>query len=233
MKDVRDWFNGSKDYAGGVALYNKYGADATMKRLFAEPESPFKYQLLKDELESFLSVNSGEFPEFPILPPAIPILPTNPVPEISKPTVESGAWPVAFDEVTSALKMQWQPLFSEMINLCNRVGDVAKEGLRDANKKEEAGRMALRILELDDQCEKIYQQREHYLQYGTLPVKQTDPVEIALDSKLWPTRLANHQRYVRDYKAKLAKSPDNTQIAATLKKHQWAVNKYKELMHIQ
>lgn len=221
MEDIRQWFNSSKDYNAGAALYLKYGKDLSKKKIFQQAETPFKYELLLKELESILNPDATP-------PPSEPDIKTESAPEHA----DQNKWPEKMDPVLTALKLKWQPLFSEMISLCNRVGDMAKEGLTDSSKKDEAGRMALRILELDDLCDAIYKDRSFYQQHGALPVKEAYPVEIAVDPAKWPLRLSNHQRYIRDYKAKLAKNPSSASVAATLKKHEWAVDQYKKLLKI-
>src|SRR6185436_9263303 len=72
-------------------------------------------------------------------------------------------WPEKIeDPVLTALKAQWKPLFAEMMSLTSRIYDVAKAGLHDEQQKREAGKMAHRILDLDDECEEIYIKRDHY-----------------------------------------------------------------------
>jgi flagellar biosynthesis chaperone FliJ len=118
------------------------------------------------------------------------------------------------------------------MNLTARVGDIARAGKTDPLKKIEAGRMALRILDLDDQLDQIYQERDMYRKNGQLPDKRPYG-EPCIDFKQMPVKLANHQKYVRDYKAKLAKSPGNTNLAHQLQKHEWFVSHYKKELNLK
>jgi FtsZ-binding cell division protein ZapB len=52
MDKLREWLNGKRDYASGVELYEQLGKDLAMKRMFSEPESPFKIKKLVIALES-------------------------------------------------------------------------------------------------------------------------------------------------------------------------------------
>lgn len=51
MENLRTWLNGCRDYTSGVAIYNQYGTDPALKRMFAEPETDFKRKRLEKALE--------------------------------------------------------------------------------------------------------------------------------------------------------------------------------------
>ena len=142
-------------------------------------------------------------------------------------------WPVEMDEAISALHSQWKPKFLEMCDLMSRIYEVGKEGLKNKSKEKEAGRMALRILDLRDQVISIYADRDHYLVSGRLREKPS-PVEDCLDPNLWPQKLQNAQRYVREYRGKLSSMEDtNEKYLAALEKLQYwqsEVEKYKKLL---
>lgn len=234
MDDLKHWFNSGQLYDQGVQLYLKYGKDDNLRHLFtAEGISAFKEKRLAEELDTIYS-RMKPAPRIPEPEPSTsyhaPRI-TEPEPRAPQPVTET-RWPDNPDDVVKALKAKWQPLFSEMINLQSRIEDVAKSGLQDLNKKAEAGRMALRILELDDLCYDIYAERDYYLQNGALPSKQTAPVEISLDPTIWHRRLASHQRYVREDKAKLKKDPQNAKLAQRIQRNEWAVAEYKKLLKI-
>lgn len=89
--------------------------------------------------------------------------------------------------------------------------------------------MALQILDLDDQCDALYQKRDHYQEHKRLP-EEKQPMEISQDPMLWPKMLTNHQRYAREFKKKLEKDAANTSAASHLQKHEWAVGEYKKLL---
>jgi hypothetical protein len=106
---------------------------------------------------------------------------------------------------------------------------VARQGLKDPNKKEEAGRMALEILDLAEQCKAIYSDREYYRTYKKLPGEEK-PVQIALDSALWHKKLDNAQHYLAKYKRKLEKDPSDVKSAELIQKWEAVEQEYKKLL---
>jgi hypothetical protein len=208
MEDVRVWLNSKRVYADGVALYLKHGTDSRLKNLFAhEACSDFKKKKLGEELENLLDKKT------PI--DAIKI------PQQTSYLTHHQGWPAntTDDAVLNALHGQWRPLYGEMTNLQARLYDVALQGNSDSNKRLEACQMAHRILKLDDECQEIYAQREFYLLNGRLP-EQAPPPDLVGDPVVLAMQHANYERYVRDYKNKLAKNPNNEKWAQKLKTYQ-------------
>lgn len=226
MESIRIWLNGARLYSSGVKLYAQYGDNTLLKRLFAEPgTTDFKVKKLSQALEVLVAVDSKESTKkVEMIEKTQPSQPFS-----AAPVKTSKGWSEKMDAVEAALNARWKPVFAEMMDLCSRVGDVAKMGLKDPLKKVEAGKMALRILDLDDECEKYYAQREHYVQHGTMP--DAKPYgEPCIDANLIPVKLANAERYVREYKIKLAKDPADVKTAEQIKKHQWFVDHYKQVL---
>ncbi|MBE2229964.1 MAG: hypothetical protein IAE96_04890 [Chitinophagaceae bacterium] len=241
MEAIRIWLNGKQDYLAGVRLFSIYGKDLALKRSFAEPlVTDYKKKRLREVLEQLISTvtaSSVDIPAKPVIktPGHVtsfsasksPISSNESIPDF---TPEKG-WSDKRDPTEQALHINWKPLFLELMNLTARVGDIARAGKMDPLKKIEAGRMALRILDLDDQLDHIYRERDMYRKTGQLPDKRPYG-EPCIDFKQMPVKLANHQRYVRDYKAKLAKQPGNTDLAHQLQKHEWFVAHYKKELNI-
>ena len=50
-KEIRQWLNSEQDYERGVSLYEKYGADDFLKRMYAKGETAFNRRSLLEELE--------------------------------------------------------------------------------------------------------------------------------------------------------------------------------------
>lgn len=230
MNDIRDWYNGRRNYKEGVALYLKHGNNAQLKRLFtAEAETPFKKEKLISAIGEIL-VPQKKLKSFSLHKEGPEIIKR--INNLIQPAEKRWRQEDNQDDIEKALYLQWKPLFAEMMNLVARVGDVARAGTKDPSKKDEAGRMALRILELDDQCDDIYFNRDFYLKNKKLPAEEK-LVDISLDPNKWHTRLESHKRYVRRFRNALDKDPSNLSAAEFLKKHEWAVGEYKKLLHIQ
>src|SRR4051812_33862453 len=214
MDAIRKWINGGRNYQVGVKLYLIYGADQTLKNLFIqEHETIYKKQRLLQSLQNLLSRK-------PILEE-----PTQEIGKINLIPNNEKAWPPepTIDPVIKALKEQWKPLFAEMMNLCHRLFDLQSDS--------ERGQAAHRILDLDDLCDEIYVKRDHYLIHHSLPTSSkpdavTDPIK-------WPQKLANAQRYIREYRIKCAKEPENENYAAKLKEYEDEVTHYKRLLKIE
>jgi DNA repair exonuclease SbcCD ATPase subunit len=142
-------------------------------------------------------------------------------------------WPPVMDATMQQLHDQWLPLFVEKKNLQSRIHDIATAGETNPDKKTEAGAMAHRILDLRDSCRSIYVKRDHYLEKGVLPDEPKPyDLEIPTDANKWPLTLANYQRYVRQYKNKLAKRPDNKNFQHQLERYEWGVAQIKKLLGI-
>lgn len=227
MESIRLWFNGKKDYATGVKLYSIYGSDMLLKRSFLEPETEYKRKRLEQELSRLLESSK---PAPSVISPTgkKPVMRVQ-IPDPAAPAKGKYVWSEKPDDVEQSIHLRWKPIFVEMMDLISRLGDIAKLGEKDPEKQKEAGRMALRILDLDDQVEEIYQERNHYLNTG----KQLEKYpygEPCLDPVLIPLKLQNHKRYLREQKAKLAENPDNTETAKLVKKHEWFCQYYESIL---
>lgn len=143
-------------------------------------------------------------------------------------------WPPVMDATTQQLYDQWKPLFLEKKNLQARITDIALAGEQDPEKEKEAGTMAHLILDLRDACIKIYKKRDFYLANKKLPEEMTEALpNLVTDPKKHPTSLANHQRYLRDYKAKFNKATtdaDRQRLLKNIELQQRYVDHYKKML---
>ena len=230
MESIRIWLNGDRSFTIGAKLYDIHGKDPLLKRLFASPDkSDYKTERLCQALKELLhpknastekACSSRKINISADAAEAATV--TNKI----KSRIGAG-WSIPMDEVETALHAQWLPLFTELMDLCSRVGDIARAG-----NKTEACKMALRILDIDDKCEDFYNQREFYLQHGKL-VDQKPYGEPCIDPMLIHKKLANAERYVRDYKNKLDINPGDLNAAEQLQKHQWFVDYYKKELKLR
>lgn len=221
MDAIREWLKSTQNYDAGAKLYLMYGKDHALRRIFSEPASDFKKRKLVEALKGLLSKK---------------VAVENIVQQTKTVAIEriAGAdrkWPDELDNTLAALQLQWKPLFSEMMHLSSTIYDVALAGKTDSAKEAEAGRMAHRICDLDDQCDAIYAQRDFYREHKKLP-EEKKPIELVVDPKKIPLAMANATRYVRDYKNKLRKDPANVHAAQQLEKYEWAVAEYKRILNI-
>jgi hypothetical protein len=216
MDVIRKWINGGRNYQVGVTLYLTFGDDDTLKKLFTqEHETEYKRKRLLAALQELINTKKDAVE---------PIQSNSSRTQEPPPKTDLNSWPQEpiSDKVISALKARWRPKFAEMMSLSQRLWDMTTVS--------ERGEAAHRILDLDDQCDEIYAERDFYLAYNRLP--DTRHTESVTDPLKWPQKLANAQRYVRDYRIKCAKYPDNPRFAAKLKQYEEEVKRYKSLLKI-
>jgi hypothetical protein len=210
MEEIRTWLNCGRKYDEGVMLYLQYGKDQQLKRLFTiEEESDFKRKKLVDALQLLIKGT-------PVPPPQV-----KPAVVIQKTFDNPSKWPQQMDEVVNALFQQWKPMFAERNDLFIRLWTPARAGYES-----EAGRIAHQILDLDDEIDLIYEKRDQYLKHGTL-VEEKKPKKWVVDPIKQAVKLKNHERYARDFRAKLKKNPANVKAAEKLKEHEEAITYYK------
>lgn len=204
MQDLKAWFD-KCIYDQGVNLYLKYGNDPTLRALFAEDYSDFKNKKLHRVLSELL-----ENYEQPATKKAVQQRQVE-----QSPAIAHRGWPATLDPVLQTLHDQWKPLFVEMMNMQARIYDVAlmAEQTNQVDKKEEACQLAHRILDIDEQMEQIYAQRDYYIVHGKLPETIVKEKEVVGDPVRWATELQNQERYVRRYRGKLKKDPKNKNAA--------------------
>lgn len=221
MDDIREWLKGTQNYDAGAKLYLVHGTDHALRRVFSEPASDFKKKKLVEALKALVTKKQS----------VVKIIETTKAVAIEHIAVSDRKWPKKKDATLAALHEKWKPLFAEMMSLCSRIYEVAKQGQTDPAMKQEAGRMAHRICDLDDECDAIYQQRDHYQQHGKLPADK-GPMELVVDIKKIPLALSNARRYIRDYKNILLKNPGNVKAAEKLKQYEWAFKQYKKQLNL-
>lgn len=205
-----------------MQLLLDHSTDEKLKRLFTmEAESAFKKKLLTDSLKKLLSTGAEKN------------IHEKKVAENSVQSVKKAhlGWPESEDQVLTALRLQWKPLFSELNNLSARLYDISKAGIEDVAKRNEAGAMAHRILDLDDECDEYYAKRDYYLEHKRLPDDRNQEPAIVDPLKL-PILLHNAQRYVREFKLKVKNNPSNEKAAAKLLKWEQKVVELKRQLKI-
>lgn len=217
MEALRNWLNSARNYDEGVKLLVQYSSDAKLKRLFTtEAKSEFKQKLLLQKLQGLYTAGTTQ-----------QIVKEEQSQQVvQRVAVAHFGWPPEKDEVITALHAQWKPLFSELNALSSRIYDIAKAG-----NKTEAGAMAHRILDLDDQCDALYDKRDYYLQHGRLPEEKAE-YPVVTDPLKFPLALSNAQRQLREARLRLSKNPNSERIAATIKKNEWYVGYYKQQLKL-
>lgn len=205
MDVIRNWLNGPRDYGAGVDLYNQYGDDPDMKLLFREFRTSFKEKKLVELLKGLMATDGASKKKTEAKEKQL--------------VQETFGWPEKMTTGMKALKDRWKPMYDEFRNLTSRLYDVAKQGQKDKNKELEAGQMAHRILNLRDQIQDIYYERDYFLKNKVFPGKKQEFVPVVDDLKIAERRLTV-RRYLTRLKNELAKT-DKPELRMKQEK-QWA-----------
>jgi hypothetical protein len=238
MQDVKNWLNEGGSYATGVSLFLLYcPEDDDMRELFTdEGETDFKRKALKTELQRLLrqgtSIQSSPAEEKKDTQGAAGtgMIGTN---EVTQKSLGRWSHPDTMDEIERKLHDEWKPLYLEMCFLQDTIYDVAIAGKTDSYKRDNAGRMAHRILDLSKQCQRLYRRRDEYFTSGKVEEPKPAANDYAVDPIIAVKKMANVERYVREMKKRLKNNPGDATAKELLDKHQAALDHYKALLKIQ
>lgn len=232
MYAIKVWFVKGCHYDTGIRLYKAFGKDEALKTALKGPRSAFLEKSLKDSLRALLPGDSAqgqqkvqlqkEPEETPVIASQVETVNTEPV---------SSGWSKNMSAKERELYIKWKPLFNEMNSLCSRSGPLALAARKDPSLRDQSTKSALRILELEELCEKLYQQRDHLLSTGSLPQEYPygDPT---MDPNQYSRQYENNMKYARDCRRKLEKDPSNNSLKDKLTKYEWFINYYKKKMNL-
>lgn len=181
---IIEWYNGSQDYAAGVAIYAMVGVDAALLSLLQSTESEFAAGRLREEL---LRIYHGV--EHDALPSTV-----------GEGWHTEGATPAekaGRDAVQETLHQEKVRLYKEM--------DLLRHHLPNYPSDQERGAAAHQILKLSDQISGILRQEEYYRQHATLP----QAASVVTDPGMLKHRRELVGNYIRRYRSLLKKDPGN------------------------
>lgn len=195
---INAWLNGKRSFTYGVILYNRYGKDEDLKKLFEAGKTDFTEKKLLECLNGLASEDKQEAFSF-------------------SPFQGNEEMPESDDEVIMALRNQWMPHYTKMNYLRHDLDKYLERNSSSAEVKR--GQLAREILMLEKNCMAVWAKRDHYVRTGKLPAeyKSNDPV---VDPFKAGVRLKIVQGYVRRYKGYVQRDPANESHAANLKKYQ-------------
>ncbi|SFC95165.1 hypothetical protein SAMN05421780_1147 [Flexibacter flexilis DSM 6793] len=143
------------DYGVGLHLYELYGQNATLKRMFAKGKNTYNAQKLRAELERIVEA-------FQPLAEAATAIPRREIRSVER--IENAP------EEIAALEKKWRSLYAEMAFLHSKLDSCQRD--------DERGTMALRILSLDKEINEIIDQLSYYKQHGKLPDPMPDEGKV-------------------------------------------------------
>jgi hypothetical protein len=212
MELLQRWYNGTQDYWAGVRLYNAFGKDALLKKYFSNTTNTVTSRFrLKQAIEGMLYI-----------PQTVPLSIGEGVGvRSSTETVRHDTMPDSPDIVLQSIKDKWMPLYTRM--------NLLRHNLEPARSERQRGQMAFEILDLEQQCIKLWQQADFYKKNGTCTPMgdHEDKPQLIIDPLKVGIRIEALKRFVRKYKQFLKTTPQHKNAvkwAAKLKQYQDELN---------
>lgn len=184
LDSIKQWLNDGQPYYVGVALLATYGSNKGLVEMFDQGPSPYRITQLEKHLRAI---------DAPLIitPEDAPIIIT----------VEKKELPETQVHAADPFKDIWQPKYAEMQSLCHRLEDIATA--------EERGVAAFRILELEQECIRLWAKRDYFFATG-LKVDAEDEQAISVTDKYaLMQRLHNLRTYISRTKKKYKATPSS------------------------
>lgn len=199
---LKNWLNSSQDFNTGVALFNCYGDDESLKQMFAQGFSTFRQARLKEVLMALYQSCDKKVQTAPLEPTVEKIL-------VNKVTLPEAA----IEKEKDPYYTKWIKPYKEMQRLCTL--------LPEEKNIEKRGEMCFKILELEQHCMYWWDRRDYYLKHGHLLEDSLAKEQLKVTDKNQILRqLTNARANLSKVKSKLALNPDNPKFQerfATLK----------------
>jgi hypothetical protein len=147
MDLIKKWLSGKRNYIVGAILYKKLGADEKLKKLFASKPDAYSQKRLEEELEKLLEK------------------PTRPLP-LTHQHSDGIEMPDSTNPVLKAIRNEWLTPYKRMCYLQGELDRIEGNSPEAIAKRKP---IAFEILELEQECMKVWERRKHYEKEGKLP----------------------------------------------------------------
>lgn len=205
-------------------MYNTVGGDQNVKDIIAEGETPQSKKLLVEAFEQMLS---------PVKEPASPANTPAPVTKQSasnaKATApsnqESGVMQDSFDEVLQSLKERWTKPYQQMNYLRHQLDKTFddNDSIEAINYRKG---IAGSILELEQECIQVWNERAYYLKNGKLPNVAETKIAVPQDPVKLANLISNITKNIRRNRKAMADHPAQPKYAQLFQEYN---SKYKEI----
>jgi hypothetical protein len=195
-KSIKQWLCSGREYQLGVALYNTYGDNEAMKKMFEQGYSEYRQERLVQALAAIKEPNTISIPIIEQPKAAIVSFGKFLMPELK------------VEENKDPYRAQWIPLFNEMKNLGARLSDAPNDLVR--------GAMAHKILTLERQCMALWEKRDYFLTNGRHIPEEETKADVVTDTNKLQKRLNNLRCYITKAKNILADNPEDEKALARL-----------------
>lgn len=188
MTLIQNWLNGNRSFTYGVILYNRFGTDEELKKLFSLGKTDNTEAKLYTALKALSTPAESCHAE--------------PVEALRG----SAQMPDNNDKVLMQLKQKWMPLYTEMNYKRHELDKYLFLQSKTAQKNR--AELARDILQLEKRCMIIWGDRDHYIKFKKLPPAD-DQQPVVVDPLKKVQRYKNVQGYIRRYNFLLRKDPTN------------------------
>lgn len=199
---LKQWLNSAQDFNTGVALFNCYGDDDSLKQMFSQGFSTFRNARLKEVLLALYQSCDKKVQSAPLEPTVEQIL-------VNKVTLPEAA----IEKEKDPYYGKWIKPYKEMQRLCTLLPLE-----KDIDKR---GEMCFKILDLEQHCMYWWDRRDYFLSHGHLLEDTSSAAQLKVTDKNQILRqLTNSRANLSKVKAKLSLNPDNPKFQtrfATLK----------------
>lgn len=197
MQLIKNWIEGKQNYLVGRVLYDQYGNDIALKRLFHNRgETPYNKERLLQEL-SAIAINK---PSAPISAPKLALDPLHSVePE---------------NDILKAIDKEWKPIYQRMKFLQGQMISLGTCNLPATMLT--AKDFAEEILQLEQQCMLIWNKRDFFIDNGRLPDAPAVEPEIPTDPIQLGRFVENCKRQIRRMRNNVKQHPNKPAYAQML-----------------
>ncbi len=197
--EIRNWLNSDRNYNDGVFLYNKYGNNDSLKRIFPGREKfqakKLAYELAKLAGLSFSDFLKGHVDQEEVLPAS---------PEENTPGIKEGVNPAG---ETNRKGIEYPPLVRRVIHEMSRLYNdrsmlkVQQNNIPDENTPEniEKRKALVDMIEaLSGRIQLLFEAKKAYLEKGIIPDENAlfPPEEPEPSIEELQTRLKNLRSYI-------------------------------------
>lgn len=163
MYAVQTWLSGQRNFYVGKSIYKTLGKNQRLKDLLEKGKTPTAEELLLKAMQDLVTA--------PVTIPSTPL--------ITKTTDEM---PAGTDPVQQSIRAEWMAPYQQMNYKRHELDRYDTDSIEHIKARK---KLAFEILELEQQCMKLWEKRDYYLKHGKLPdiaekviEVPTDPVEL-------------------------------------------------------
>jgi hypothetical protein len=197
MQIIQNWLNSKQNFTVGRLLYEQFGTDKGFKNLLKQNgDSPFNRKKLREDLTAIANGTQKKA-----------------ISGLSKQMVTK-EMPEGNSPLLQALNKEWKPLYMRMNFLRHQLQSFGSDNSKETVAK--ADPMCLEILELEQQCMKIWAKRDHVLEHGRLPEVKAAVSDIPTDPVALGRYVENCKRQIRRNRTKIIEKPTDPKYAQLL-----------------